>query len=160
MSPVLKPLAEVALALLARREHAVKELQRKLTQKGYALAEVRPVLADMQARGYLNDARYAIARARYRVGSSKWGWGRVAQELAQVGITPDDVAAAKAELEDQGISLHHGATLLARRKLSGKPPADKEAAYKQRQKAMAALLRKGYSLAEAKAALDEAAAAE
>lgn len=159
----LKPVAETALALLARREHAVAELRRKLFQKGYPLSEIRTVLESMQERGYLNDARYAVARARYRVSSSKWGWGRVAQELAQVGITPEDVAAAKLALEDDGVSLVSGATVLARRKLGGRLKAVggrelQEELYKKRQKAMAALLRKGYSLSEAKAALDEAGA--
>lgn len=161
----LKPISETALALLARREHAVKELQRKLSQKGYPLSEIRTVLESMQGRGYLNDARYAVARARYRVSSSKWGWGRVAQELAQVGITPEDIAAAKLALEDDGVSLVNGATVLARRKMAAGSRQqvagsreDKEALYKRRQKAMAALLRKGYSLPEAKAALDEASA--
>lgn len=151
-----KPAHEVALALLARREHAVSELRRKLAQKGYDAAEVKAVMADMQARGYVDDARYALARARYRVLQSRWGWQRVAQELAMAGIEPDLVTAARQALEDEGVSLSAGAAVVARRKLGKVGVLDKEAVFKQRQKALSALVRKGYSLSEAKEALDAA----
>ncbi|MFZ2587096.1 MAG: regulatory protein RecX [Alphaproteobacteria bacterium] len=161
----LKPIAEVALALLARREHAVAELRRKLSQKGYDRAAIATVLAEMQERNYLNDARYAVARARSRVQSSKWGWGRVAQELAGVGITPEAIMAAKMALEEDGVSLTEGGVVLARRKLNSGSKRqvagskeEKEALYKQRQKTLAMLLRKGYSFADAKKMLEEAAA--
>lgn len=143
------------MALLARREHAVAELARKLRQKGFEPTEVSSVMAALQEDGYVNNTRYAVARARYRALQSKWGWGRIAQELKLAGVGEDDVAAAREALDADGVDLQHGAVVLARRKLAGKAD-DAEARFKQRQKALAALVRKGFSLGDAKAALDAA----
>ncbi|MCP5405004.1 MAG: regulatory protein RecX [Pseudomonadaceae bacterium] len=148
---------ETALGALARREHSVGELGRKLRQKGFGLAEVRQVVEALQADGYVDNARYAVARVRYRALQSKWGWGRIVQELKMAGVGEDDIAAARGALAEEGIDLQDGAVALARRKLAGKVE-DAEARFKQRQKALAALVRKGFSLDEAKRALDEAAA--
>lgn len=146
---------EAALALLARREHAESELARKLRQKGFEHAEVRQVMAALQADGYVDNARYAVARARYRALQSKWGWGRITQELKMAGIGEDEVEAARAALDDDGVDMQAGAAVIARRKMAGKAQ-DAEGRFKQRQKALAALVRKGFSLDDAKQAIDAA----
>ena len=44
---------ECALGLLARREHSVAELRRKLRDKGYAAAEVADCVEKLETRGHV-----------------------------------------------------------------------------------------------------------
>lgn len=138
-----KSVSECALGLLAAREHSATELVRKLRTKGYSAREVDDVLERLQAQGAQSDARYAAARARYRATVSKWGWAKIALELRAQGIDGTLVGAAKDSLAEDGVVFADMAKSVA------KPDAD-------RQKALARLLRRGYSMDEAKAALDEA----
>lgn len=50
--------------MLARREHSVEEIVRKLAQKGLEEAAIIPVLDEFREAGIQSDARYAEARAR------------------------------------------------------------------------------------------------
>jgi regulatory protein len=86
-----------AVRLLARREYARAELEHKLTAKGYEAAEVRAALAELGARGYLSDARYAQALAAQRAG--RYSRRRIAEELKARGVAPSDVEASLAGTE-------------------------------------------------------------
>ena len=56
-----------ALRLLARREYARAELRSRLLRRSEFVAEaVDAVLAGLEERGYLSDARYRAARMRSR----------------------------------------------------------------------------------------------
>lgn len=98
----LKPILDVAIAMLARREHSTAEVRRKLATKGYPKADISQIIEDLKGRNYLNDERYAAARARSRAQDSKWGQGRIKQELALNGI---DKTTTSSTLED--LSEHH-----------------------------------------------------
>lgn len=135
---------EAALAALARREHARAELAGKLVQKGFVGWEIAKALDELEAKGTLNDMRYAAARARYRAVFSKWGWSKIVQELRGAGVDDAAVAAAKTGLVEEGVVFADEA------KKFGKRLANKE-----REKAIAALVRRGYSFGEAKAALEQ-----
>jgi len=50
---------EVALRLLARREHAAAELVRKLEQRGIARDQACAAVAELREAGWQSDARYA-----------------------------------------------------------------------------------------------------
>lgn len=171
----LKPITDYALAIVAKREHSVTELRRKLTTKGYPKAEVADLITQFISKNYINDERYAAARARTRAENSKWGQGRIKQELAQNGI---DKTLTGATLEE--LSGHHdwfaAATSLLQRRfpkpiptLSGLDPSlNKQEALKDIQKEKARrlnfLLRRGFSMSQALHALglqaDEMAGAE
>lgn len=56
-----------ALALLARREHSVLELKRKLVQRGFSSALVEPVLHALASENLLSSSRYAESWVRSRV---------------------------------------------------------------------------------------------
>src|SRR5690625_1447142 len=77
--------------LLARREYARIELQRKLVRKGFESADVEAIASELEAEGLQSDERCAEAVVR-----SSWmkGYGplRVRADLNQRGI-----AAALAE---------------------------------------------------------------
>lgn len=142
-----KTLAETAMGMLATREHSLAELRRKLQSKGYPKAEVESTLERLAHQGAQSDSRYAAARARYRATVSKWGWSKIALELRAQGVDGADISAAKECLAEEGVVFAEMAKKAAR------PDAD-------RQKALARLLRRGYSMDEAKAALDETSAGE
>lgn len=95
-----------AIALLAQREHSSAELRRKLLRLAQQIAlarvndealpasppdeeavaeEVEALLAWLQAQGYLDEARFVESRVHAR--SGRWGQQRIAQELAQHGLS-------------------------------------------------------------------------
>ncbi|MDC8830528.1 regulatory protein RecX [Alteromonas gilva] len=59
-----KIIMESITRMLARREHAYHELLRKLSQKGFALADCVPVVDEYKSAGIQSDARYAEMRVR------------------------------------------------------------------------------------------------
>lgn len=141
-----KTALEASVDMLARREHATGEVRRKLLDKGYPKTDIEAAVARLLERGALDDGRYAAARARYRAVSSKWGWGKIVQELRAQGIEAGLIAMAKESLALEGVDFAAQAAKAAR---GG-----------ERGKAIARLVRRGYSFAEAKQAVDESEAAE
>lgn len=84
--------------LLARREHSVRELARKLTARGHAEAVVVAALAALEAEGLLSDARFAesFVHSRRQRGA---GPRRIRAELRERGVADgliDTVLAAHA----------------------------------------------------------------
>ncbi len=160
----LKPITDYALAIVAKREHSTTEFRRKLTTKGYPKAEVADLIAQFVSKNYLNDERYAQTRARTRAETSKWGQGRIKQELSQNGI---DKTMTTTTLEN--LSEHHdwfaAATNLLKRRFpkpiptygSLDPSLNKQDALKDIQKEKARrlnfLLRRGFSMSQALHAL-------
>jgi regulatory protein len=87
-----------ALAALARRAHTRRELEQKLGRKGFERAEIRILLDDLEERGWLDDAKTAIALASWRARTGR-GRGRIASELAGKGVSRTDADAALASLD-------------------------------------------------------------
>ncbi len=81
----LQSCREVALALLARREHSVKELRTKLYSRGFDDETITAVLADLVDERLLCDERFAREYVRHRAGKGI-GPIRLRQELAERGI--------------------------------------------------------------------------
>lgn len=84
-SPDPATLRRRAMDLLARREHATLELQRKLKRKGFEPDAVETVTAELAQEGLLSDTR--CAEAAIRSGCMK-GQGplRVRADLSRRGI--------------------------------------------------------------------------
>ena len=93
-----KDIRRKAMDLLARREHSVAELQRKLIDKGYEKAAVDEQLKKLEQENLLNDRRFTESYVRYR---SKKGFGplRIKQELKEKGIGDDLLLEALADHE-------------------------------------------------------------
>lgn len=160
----LKPILDYTIALLARREHSTTEVRRKLTTKGYPKAEVAQTIQQMMEKNYLNDTRYAAARARTRAQNSKWGQGRIKQELAQNGIDKSTAATTLEELSENHDWLATATRLLQVRfpkplpDISSLDPSlNKQEALKDLQKEKAKrlnfLLRRGFNTGQALQAL-------
>lgn len=59
--------AERAVVLLAQREHSVKELQAKLSARGYEKEEIDQAIIHLQSQNLQSDSRFAEAYVRSRL---------------------------------------------------------------------------------------------
>jgi regulatory protein len=94
-------LRDRAIRLLARREYARAELERRLVSKGVERSEVRALLDALAAEGLLSDARYARSVVAQRAG--RYSQRSIAEGLKAQGIARDDIDAAlvEAEVDDE-----------------------------------------------------------
>ena len=74
-----------ALRLLARREHARRELAGKLCQRGYDGALVEQVLDELEQKRLLSDTRFSEAYVRQRR-QRGYGPARIQAELRERGV--------------------------------------------------------------------------
>jgi regulatory protein len=99
--PVAQPEANdaearaIAMALLARRDFASKELREKLGDKGVAGTASEAVIAELTREGLLNDERYAQNYVAYHAGRGQ-GPLRIAAELRRRGVASDLIEPALA----------------------------------------------------------------
>jgi regulatory protein len=159
----LKPITDYATAILARREHSTTELRRKLTTKGYPKPEVADLITLFLEKNYLNDERYAEARARTRAHHSKWGEGRIKQELAQQGVAKETTQKTLSELSETEDWLATATKLLQRKftkplpEITSQNPALRQQARKELQaeksRRLNFLIRRGFSFQQAQQAL-------
>jgi len=75
-----------AVRLLARREHGVEELRRKLIGKGHPQDAVARVIAKLQVKGLVSDDRYASTLTRHQAKRGQ-GPGRIRAQLRQQGLS-------------------------------------------------------------------------
>lgn len=146
------------MRLLARRAHSVAEVRTRLQRRGYATAEIAEALAALAP--YLDDAAFARSRLRFRSQTSKWGEGRIRQELQQQGVAAEVIAAAFAawaEDQDNTIDwLAQAQGLVARRYGVTRGPLPR-AEYAKR---IHFLIRRGFSYEVAQRALRASGQAE
>ena len=87
-----KSAIETSVGLLARREHSILEISRKLQQRGFEQEEIDQAIATLQANNLLSEERFTesyITMRKHR------GYGplRIEQELKQRGV--DDAMIAE-----------------------------------------------------------------
>ena len=88
-----------ALRLLTRREYGRLELERRLAPYAPTLQELGALLDALEEQHLLSDQRYASQRVTAR--ASRFGNGRIANELRAKGIADDLALAALAEGGDE-----------------------------------------------------------
>ncbi len=83
---------DIALGLLARREHSRAELARKLSAKGVAQDQIPTLLDALEAQRALSDARFTEAYVRVR---RQRGFGplRIRMELRERGVAEELIEA-------------------------------------------------------------------
>lgn len=83
-----RPAYDIAIGLLARREHSTAELARKLRQKGCDSASTDEALDRLQTEGLLSDQRFVEAYVHMR---KQRGYGplRILAELKEKGVASD-----------------------------------------------------------------------
>ena len=79
---------EVAVRLLARREHSVAELRRKLESRGFGGEAIERVLSQLREVRLLSDERFveAYVHSRYERG---FGPLRIQKELRERGVSAE-----------------------------------------------------------------------
>lgn len=100
-----------AIRWLTRRAYGTWELQQRLVQSGVAADVVERVCTRCQALGYLDDAAFALSRARYRLHHGRYGPRRVWAELRALQIEDEQIQKALDFLleEEDLLSLAMGA---------------------------------------------------
>jgi len=86
-----------ALRLLGGREHSRVELERKLAPHEEEPGQLRRVLDELQAKGFLSDERVVESVINRR--AAKLGTGRIRQELRAKGLDDELVGQAIAQLQ-------------------------------------------------------------
>ncbi len=128
-----------------KRPHSEKELRKKLAEKGCSEQDIDTVTALCVDYGFINDAEYAGMIARH-YSAMGYGPGRVRTELNRRGVPKGLWDDALAEMPEDTDNIDR---LLAA-KLRGRDSKDR----KERDKAAAALFRRGYSWDDIRAALN------
>ncbi len=132
-----------ALRLLALREHSRVELERKLVEHAADAAELRALLDQLEAQGWLDAQRFAASLVRRR---ARFGSARIAQELRSHGL--DDALVAQALREREGDD-EAARALAALRRRHPQPAADA----KQRARQQRFLQARGYTAEAVRAAM-------
>ena len=107
-----------ALRLLSGREHSRFELERKLASREEEAGQLRRVLDELQAKGFIDHQRVADSLVHRR--GAKLGAARIRQELQSKGLDAELVAQAVAGLRATELQR---ARAVWRRKF-GAPAAD------------------------------------
>jgi len=137
---------ELAYRYLGRRERTVLEVSRHLAGKGVEPDTVTAALAELGRQGYVDDVRYAQMFAEDRRKLDGWGSERIERRLAEVGVDPEIVASVVSGREP-GAELQDALDVLERR--IAEPPQDDRG----RERALGLLVRRGYDLDTAYAAV-------
>lgn len=129
------------LALLERCDQPEKELRRKLEAAGYGPDAASDAIEYAKQYGYIDDLRYA--REYIRVKSQTKSRRQIEHELKQKGIPKEALAELFSDGDGDGSEAEQEAI---RRFLRKKLPAGREAEPQEKQKAAAALFRKGFPM--------------
>lgn len=139
---------DYALNLLAARAYTVRDMRRKLIQKGFETDEADVAVERLKSSGLLDDARYAAEFARQRLVVGGASLRRVEQQLAGKGIPREVAKAATVRVvEEEDVDTLGSMEQIARKKVSSM--GDLEPHVKRR-RLFGFLARKGYELDDIK----------
>ena len=145
-------LDELALHYVSRfatsRAKLTSYIGRKIRERGWdgEAADIAALVERLVRLGYIDDRAYALAKSR-SLTSRGYGEGRVRQALHIAGIGEEEAVEARDHASGQAVdaALHY-----ARRRRIG-PYALDVMDIKQRQRAMASMIRAGHAFAIARA---------
>ena len=132
-----------ALSLLERRDYGSEELKAKLIEKGASPSDAEVAVARMVQYGFVNDENYAAMVARHYAARG-YGPGRIREELRRRRLGRELWDAALEEAPSDADAAY----ALFRAKMRG--GSDKDAV----RKASAALIRRGFSWDDVRAAAE------
>ena len=133
---------DCALRLLARRDHSVAELRRKLLQRGFPVEIIDGLTKRLLEIGYLDDRRYAERWVVAAIANSRGYGPRLRLELQQRGVPSELAGTVVAKLTeecDEAETLRH----LAARKFPDFDPG--AATDRERRRVFGFLQRRGFS---------------
>jgi regulatory protein len=136
-----------AMEALARREHSLEDLRRKLIDKGFEAESVGTVLEALAAKGLVSNARFTSSFVSYHAGRGQ-GPARIRAELRMKGISDAEIAAALASADADWTAL---ACAVRRKRFGPQAPH----APRERAKQARFLQYRGFSADQVRAALAE-----
>ena len=143
MTVVLPKRAKLrAMNLLQKKDYTEKQLRSKLAEGFYPADIVDTAISYVKSYKYLDDDRFARDYITYHMENRSRA--RITQDLVGKGISKELIAAAMDELyadDDGSAEIEQIQSLLAKKHYD---PANSD--YKEKQKVMAFLMRKGYSM--------------
>ena len=131
-----------AADIIGKRAMSRAALEKKLKEKGASEADARYAAEWLEAIGAINDADYAAMLARH-YGEMGYGPARVREKLYEKGVPRELWDEALDQLPDNGEQIDR----FLQSKLRGRMPDEKE-----KKRLTDALLRRGYSWGDVKAA--------
>ena len=131
-----------AADIIGKRAMSRRDLERKLQDKGASEAEARYAAEWLEAIGAINDADYAEALVRH-CADLGYGPARTREKLYEKGVPRELWDEALDQLPDNGEQIDR----FLQSKLRGRMPDEKE-----KKRLTDALLRRGYSWGDVKAA--------
>ena len=140
-----------ATEYLGQRLHSRSELQRKLKRREYGDAVVDAVLENLERLGYLNDERFAHAKALSAAQHKHHGRRRAYVELVKSGVEQDVAHKALDDVYEAHDSLAV-ARLLAQKQAPRLRKLDPPVA---RRRLVGMLLRRGFSYNDIRPVIDE-----
>lgn len=135
-----------ALYLLGYASSSKRVLQRKLISKGFDAEFSALAIERLEANGILRESDFALREGEICL-QKLWGPERIRASLKEKGYTDESISAVFFAFEDNGIDFDENCSLLVEKKYP-RVPTDK----KELQRAIAALMRYGYSLSQIKRA--------
>ena len=143
---------EYALNLLAARAYTVRNLRRKLAQKGFDPEQAEKAVERLKASGYLDDDKFAAEFAWQRLVVAGASQRRVEHDLMRRGISSETAkSATRAVMAEEAVDLTGSMERLARKKLMSL--GDLEPHVKRR-RVFGFLARKGYEIDDINRTLD------
>ncbi len=138
---------EKALRLLEFRSHSEEELRQKLKRQGASDEHIEDAIDFCRHYGFVNDERYAAAKAKDLMKLKKYGPRRIRADLKAKGISPELIETAMAELDEQesGTELRK----LVEKKLAG------DFSPKSLNRCLRYFLYRGYELRDIRGCIDE-----
>lgn len=130
---------DLSYRFLGHRDRTVAEIRRHLEHKRVEPATIDEAVTVLSDQGYLDDARFAERFAADRRTLDGWGPDRIERKLAAAGVAAEYIEAA-IDARDVRDELEAALAVL-RRRFPAPPSGDRE-----RGRALALLVRKGYGL--------------
>jgi len=134
-----------ALKILGHRNFSEQEMIKRLTSKGESQEDSEDAVAWLVELGYINDENYAMLIVEH-YSTKGYGMSRIKDELYKRGIPRDLWDSAFSSLDDESTS--EAALIFLRKKLRGSTDENDV------RKARDALVRRGFSFDDAKAAIN------
>ncbi|GIP36889.1 regulatory protein RecX [Paenibacillus sp. J31TS4] len=129
-----------AIRMIGRRPHTGKELREKLKQKGYEEGVISVTIDKLTEQRYVDDRQFASFWTENRIHLQKKGRRWVQQELAQRGVSKEEIQEALSDIDPE---MEYGHALELGQK---KWKQTKGEARERRNKTGAFLLRRGYPM--------------
>jgi regulatory protein len=129
---------DLAYKAVARRELTVAELRTRLERKRVPPEAIDDAVEELEATGFLDDARYARQFTEDKRELDQWGSERIARDLLRRGIAPHLIEAV-VSTRSRDSELRTAVLLLEQRHPTA-PQDDRE-----RDRAWQMLVRRGYT---------------